>query len=86
MSFLWRWRRRSSTARLGASAAQTPGRAWGQKPGSTSHPFLGVEPAIVNEQGEELEGEVSGGYLVIKRPWPSIMRTIYGDHQRFLVS
>ena len=54
-----------------------------QKPGSASHPFFGVEPAIVNEQGEELEGEVSGGYLVIKKPWPSIMRTIYGDHQRF---
>ncbi|XP_060692402.1 acetyl-coenzyme A synthetase, cytoplasmic isoform X1 [Hemiscyllium ocellatum] len=52
------------------------------KPGSASFPFFGVVPAVLNESGEELEGE-SEGYLVFKKPWPSIMRTIYGNHQRF---
>jgi len=53
-----------------------------QKPGSASLPFFGVQPAIVDEKGQELEG-VCGGSLVIKRPTPSMMRTVFGDHQRF---
>ncbi|XP_041060290.1 acetyl-coenzyme A synthetase, cytoplasmic isoform X1 [Carcharodon carcharias] len=52
------------------------------KPGSASFPFFGVVPAILNESGEELKG-VAEGYLVFKKPWPSIMRTIYGNHQRY---
>ena len=56
--------------------------AWPQKPGSASLPFFGVQPAIFDENGNELEGEAAG-YLVIKEPWPSIMRTVYGDHDRF---
>ncbi len=52
------------------------------KPGSASKPFFGVVPALVDDQGNELEGEASGN-LVIKRPWPGQMRSIYGDHQRF---
>uniref|UniRef100_UPI00398E9C07 acetyl-coenzyme A synthetase, cytoplasmic isoform X2 n=1 Tax=Pristiophorus japonicus TaxID=55135 RepID=UPI00398E9C07 len=52
------------------------------KPGSATFPFFGVVPAILNESGEELEGEAEG-YLVFKRPWPSIMRTLYGNHERF---
>ncbi len=52
------------------------------KPGSASRPFLGIQPAILDEEGNELEGENSGN-LVIKFPWPGQMRTIYGDHQRF---
>jgi acetyl-CoA synthetase len=52
------------------------------KPGSASKPFFGVEPAILNERGEELKGECEG-ILVIKRSWPGQMRTVYGDHQRF---
>ncbi|XP_059502208.1 acyl-CoA synthetase short chain family member 2 like isoform X2 [Stegostoma tigrinum] len=52
------------------------------KPGSTTFPFFGVLPAILNEHGEELEGEAEG-YLVFKRPWPSILRTVYGDTERF---
>ncbi|XP_048450355.1 acetyl-coenzyme A synthetase, cytoplasmic-like [Rhincodon typus] len=52
------------------------------KPGSATFPFFGVVPAVLNESGEELEGEAEG-YLVFKKPWPSIMRTIYGNHQRF---
>ncbi|XP_038613227.1 acetyl-coenzyme A synthetase, cytoplasmic [Tachyglossus aculeatus] len=52
------------------------------KPGSATFPFFGVHPAILNESGEELEGEAEG-YLVFKRPWPGIMRTVHGDHTRF---
>ncbi|XP_072917985.1 acetyl-coenzyme A synthetase, cytoplasmic isoform X2 [Hemitrygon akajei] len=52
------------------------------KPGSATFPFFGVVPAILNESGEELEGEAEG-YLVFKKPWPSIMRTVYGNHERF---
>ncbi len=53
------------------------------KPGSASRPFFGVEPAIVDAEGNIIEGEGSGN-LVITRPWPGIMRDIYGDHQRFI--
>ena len=53
------------------------------KPGSATRPFFGVEPAIIDEAGNELEGAASGN-LVIKRSWPGQMRTIYGDHDRFI--
>ena len=53
------------------------------KPGSATRPFFGIEPAIVDENGKELEGAASG-ILVIKKSWPGQMRTIYGDHQRFV--
>ncbi len=52
------------------------------KPGSATIPFFGIEPAIVNENGEELEAE-QGGFLVIKQPWPSMLRTIYRDEERY---
>ncbi|XP_034392745.1 acetyl-coenzyme A synthetase, cytoplasmic isoform X3 [Cyclopterus lumpus] len=52
------------------------------KPGSATLPFFGVVPAILNESGEELEGP-SEGYLVFKQPWPGVMRTVYGNQQRF---
>lgn len=52
------------------------------KPGSATLPFFGVVPAILNESGEELEGP-SEGYLVFKQPWPGVMRTVYGSHERF---
>jgi len=52
------------------------------KPGSASLPFFGVQVAIVDEKGQELEGACEG-YLCIKEPWPSTMRTIYGDQARF---
>ncbi|XP_029975073.1 acetyl-coenzyme A synthetase, cytoplasmic isoform X3 [Salarias fasciatus] len=52
------------------------------KPGSATFPFFGVVPAILNESGEELEGP-GEGYLVFKQPWPGVMRTVYGNHQRF---
>jgi acetyl-CoA synthetase len=53
------------------------------KPGSATRPFFGVEPAIVDDKGVEQTGECSGN-LVIKRSWPGQMRTVYGDHQRFV--
>ena len=52
------------------------------KPGSASLPFFGVDVAILDENGKELLGECNGR-LVLKRPVPSMMRTVYGDHQRF---
>ncbi len=52
------------------------------KPGSATRPFFGIEPALVDEQGNELEGAASGN-LVLKGSWPGQMRTIYGDHERF---
>ena len=53
------------------------------KPGSASTPFFGVAPAIVDADGNILEGECEGN-LVITRPWPAQMRTVYGDHQRYI--
>ncbi len=51
------------------------------KPGSASFPCFGVDLALLNEDGSEVEGE-GAGYLVIKSSWPSQIRTIWGDHQR----
>lgn len=53
------------------------------KPGSATRPFFGVEPAIVDAEGRELEGACEGN-LVIKRSWPSQIRTVFGNHQRFI--
>jgi len=53
------------------------------KPGSATRPFFGVQPAIVDSEGNILEGEAEGS-LVITHPWPGQMRTVYGDHQRFI--
>ena len=53
------------------------------KPGSATRPFFGVQPAIVDSEGNILEGEAEGS-LVITHPWPGQMRTVYGDHRRFI--
>ena len=53
------------------------------KPGSAMQPFFGVEPVLLNDQGEEIEGNPAEGNLAIKHPWPSMMRSVYGDHKRF---
>jgi len=53
------------------------------KPGSATLPFFGVEPALVDAEGKELDGACEGN-LIIKRAWPSMMRTVFGDHQRFI--
>mgnify|MGYP003694677541 CR=1 FL=1 len=53
------------------------------KPGSATRPFFGVRPAIVDGEGKLLEGEATGN-LCILDSWPGMMRTVYGDHQRFI--
>ena len=53
------------------------------KPGSASQPFFGIEPQVVNEKGEVLEGEAEG-ILVLARSWPGQMRTLYNNHERFI--
>ncbi len=54
------------------------------KPGSATLPFFGVQPALVDDKGTELEGNDVSGNLCIKFPWPGMMRTLYGDHERFV--
>ena len=66
----------------GILIAPYPG-ATALKPGSATRPCFGVEPCLVDDQGNELEGAVSGA-LCIKRAWPGQMRTVYGDHERFI--
>lgn len=53
------------------------------KPGSATVPFFGVQPCLLDDEGNEIEGNPASGSLAIKHPWPSQMRTIYGDHRRF---
>ena len=53
------------------------------KPGSATQPFFGVEPQVLTENGEVLEGEASG-VLVLARSWPGQMRTLYNNHDRFM--
>jgi acetyl-CoA synthetase len=52
------------------------------KPGSTGLPFFGVVPEVVTQEGKKV-GAGEGGLLVLKRPWPSMLRTIYGDDERY---
>jgi len=53
------------------------------KPGSATRPFFGVQPVLLDDQGKELTDSPVAGNLAIRFPWPSQMRTVYGDHQRF---
>lgn len=53
------------------------------KPGSATLPFFGIEPIILDEEGKEVEGNPARGYLCMKTAWPGIMRTVYGNHERF---
>ena len=53
------------------------------KPGSATRPLFGIEPVLVDPEGNELEGEAEGA-LCIKRSWPGQMRTVFGDHERFI--
>jgi len=53
------------------------------KPGSAWRPFFGVDPIILKDDGKECKTD-EGGSLCIRRPWPGIMRTTWGDHQRFI--
>ena len=53
------------------------------KPGSATRPLLGIQPALLDHDGNELEGAAEGN-LVMKESWPGQMRTVYGDHERFV--
>ncbi|CAO0822404.1 acetyl-CoA synthetase (AMP-forming) [Desulfarculales bacterium] len=53
------------------------------KPGSATLPFFGVQPAVVGNDGQEIQGNGVSGRLVIKAPWPGQLRTTYGSHERF---
>ncbi len=57
--------------------------ATGLKPGSATKPFFGVQPALLDENGNEIKGEGAGA-LCIKHSWPSQIRTVFGDHQRMV--
>ena len=54
------------------------------KPGSATFPFFGIEPVLLTEAGQEIEGNDATGLLAIKASWPGQMRSIYGDHDRFV--
>ena len=54
------------------------------KPGSATLPFFGVEPVLLTEDGKEIEGNNVSGLLALRSSWPGQMRTIYGDHKRFI--
>ena len=70
------WQTETGAVMISPLAGSTP-----LKPGSATNPFLGVLPALLDENGKEIEGAGSGN-LVIKSSWPSQIRTVYGDHQR----
>ena len=70
------WQTETGAIMISPLAGSTP-----QKPGSVTRPFFGIDPALIDENGNEIEGEGSGN-LVIKNSWPSQIRTIFGDHQR----
>jgi acetyl-CoA synthetase len=52
-------------------------------PSSATFPYFGIDPTIVDETGQPVDAN-EGGYLCIKQPWPGLMRTVYGNHQRFI--
>jgi len=53
------------------------------KPGSATWPFFGIQPVLLDDQGKEITTSPAEGNLAIKHPWPSMMRSVYGDHKRF---
>jgi len=65
----------------GIMIAPVPG-AVPTKPGSATRPFFGIEPAVVTREGEDVPPG-HGGLLVVRRPWPSMARTVYGDPERY---
>jgi acetyl-CoA synthetase len=67
----------------GIMIAPLPG-ATALKPGSASRPFFGVQPALMDAQGNLIQDQVASGNLVITASWPGQIRTVYGDHQRVI--
>jgi len=72
------WQTETGGHVISALPAATP-----TKPGSATLPYVGVEPAIVDADGRVLEGPGEGN-LCFNRPWPGIMRTVFGDHKRYV--
>lgn len=66
----------------GHALTSLPG-AHATKPGSACFPFFGISVGILDENGKEITEAEKEGYLVFRQPWPSTMRTIYGNHERF---
>ncbi|XHG03046.1 hypothetical protein AWENTII_006367 [Aspergillus wentii] len=74
------WQTETGSHLIAPLAGVTP-----MKPGSASLPCFGIEPAIIDPiSGEELKGNNVDGVLAIKQPWPSMARTCYGDHRRYM--
>jgi acetyl-CoA synthetase len=71
------WQTETGGIMISNMAGVTPG-----KPAYATLPLPGVQPVLVDEKGEELQGNNVSGNLCIKFPWPSIIRTTYGDHER----
>jgi len=67
----------------GIMISPLPG-ATATKPGSCTQPLPGIEVDIVDEQGKPVKGADAGGYLVIKKPWPFMLRTLWRDNDRYL--
>jgi acetyl-CoA synthetase len=73
------WQTETGAAMMTPIPSVTPA-----KPGSCAKPLPGIFADIVDEEGQPVKTPDSGGYLVIKRPWPSILRTIWGDNERYI--
>jgi acetyl-CoA synthetase len=73
------WQTETGGHMLTGLAGATP-----MKPGSASVPFFGIEPSLVDQEGNLIEGNDVSGILCIERSWPGMMRTLYGDHGRFI--
>ncbi|MCP4000757.1 MAG: acetate--CoA ligase [Gammaproteobacteria bacterium] len=67
----------------GAMMAPIPG-VTATKPGSCTRPLPGIAADIVDEEGAPIKGDDAGGYLVITKPWPAMLRTIWGDNKRYI--
>lgn len=65
------------------SIAPLPAKGWAQKPGSAMRPFFGIQPVLLDPAGREVEGNGVEGLLAIKHPWPSMLRGVWGNAQRF---
>ncbi len=72
------WQTETGATLISPFASATP-----TKPGSATLPFFGIQPVIVDNEGNELEGECEGN-LCINDSWPGMMRTVYKDHKRFI--
>ncbi len=53
------------------------------KPGSATKPFFGIQPVLLDDEGREIKGNPAAGNLAMKYPWPSQLRSLYGDHERY---